>query len=100
MTTRKNRTVLLVDDDESILSLLQIALTQLGWQVLAAANGQQALDLHEAQIPALDLLITDLQMPLMNGCELARRLREMRPTLPILFISGDSSSDLLPAVEK
>jgi CheY-like chemotaxis protein len=94
MAAPHERTVLVVDDDEGVMTLLNHAMQLLGWRVLTAMDGQNALAQWSEQIPKIDLLITDLHMPDMNGVELARRIRELRPTLPIVFVSGDSGSDL------
>jgi two-component system cell cycle sensor histidine kinase/response regulator CckA len=99
MATRRERTVLLVDDDEGVLAILEHTMAQQGWRILAAENGEQALQSCRDQIDAVDLVITDLQMPEMNGNELAKRLRELKPALPIIFVSGDSGSDLADAVK-
>jgi two-component system cell cycle sensor histidine kinase/response regulator CckA len=80
-------TLLLVDDESSLLDLLAPALTKQGYRVTAANDGESALALWDAQNGA-DLLVTDLRMPGMDGRELARRLREKKPGLPVLFISG------------
>ena len=79
--------LLLVDDESSLLELLAPALVKQGYKVTAANDGESALALWDAQNGA-DLLVTDLRMPGMDGRELARRLREKRPGLPVLFISG------------
>lgn len=99
MANRRERTVLLVDDDDGVLAILHHTMAQLGWRVLAAENGEQALQSCRHQIESVDLVITDLQMPEMNGNELAKRLRALRPSLPIIFVSGDSASDLAEAVK-
>lgn len=88
--------LLLVDDEGSLLELLAPALGRQGYQVATAGDGALALALWEAQ-GAFDLLVTDLSMPGMDGRELARRLREKNPSLPILFISGWSPEVADPA---
>lgn len=82
-------TILLVDDDVSVVTVMQHALSQAGYQVIVASDAMEALRRHEAERGEVDLLITDLQMPEMNGRDLARGLRSKRPELPILFISGN-----------
>ncbi|HTB34955.1 MAG TPA: response regulator, partial [bacterium] len=78
--------LLLVDDESSLLDLLAPALAKQGYRVTAANDGESALALWDAQNGA-DILVTDLRMPGMDGRELARRLREKKPGLPVLFIS-------------
>jgi CheY-like chemotaxis protein len=62
-------------------------LEQLGHRVLVAATGQLALDVLRLE-PSIDLVITDYAMPGMNGLELAARIREQRPKLPIILATG------------
>jgi len=88
---------LLVDDDAGILTFLQHLLTRNGWRVLTAGNGLEALAHHDRNPNSIDLLITDLQMPLMNGQDLALCLRAKQATLPVIFISGDPGELTLPS---
>ena len=97
MNIKKIRTVLIVDDDRNVVAMLKQALTHIGCLVLSAGDGMEALARHEHQSDAIDLLITDLQMPYMNGHELAERLLQQRPNLPIVFISGDPEAETVPA---
>src|SRR5687767_15706243 len=79
--------ILCVDDDDSIRKLCTVYLTKRGFRVEAAANGVEALSLIAGKGPP-DVVITDVNMPLMNGLELVRRLREDRRTartpIPVL----------------
>ncbi len=81
-------TVLLVEDDEAVRSGIRIILVEAGHVVIAAADGHDALRRLEATPGVVNVLISDLVMPVMNGRELARRARLLRPGLPVLFISG------------
>jgi two-component system, cell cycle sensor histidine kinase and response regulator CckA len=81
-------TVLLVDDDEFVAATARRALERMGYRVLSAANGRQAIDVVTRHTEALDLVITDLVMPEMGGRELARRLLAARPTVRVLYTSG------------
>jgi CheY-like chemotaxis protein len=80
-------TVLLVEDDESVRKLARVALARSGYTVLTASDGSAALDLADRE-PTIDLLVTDVAMPKMRGPDLARALRQRRPGLKVLFISG------------
>jgi CheY-like chemotaxis protein len=80
-------TILLVDDDAAVRAVTAGMLSDLGCGVVEAATGREALE-RLAGGGDVDLLISDLAMPEMNGAELARRARAARPDLPILFISG------------
>jgi DNA-binding response OmpR family regulator len=78
--------ILLVDDDEPFRRMLRLTLTQLGYEVLEAADGNAALRLHAAQ-PA-DLVITDLIMPEREGLDIIQELHRHQPALKIIAISG------------
>jgi two-component system, cell cycle sensor histidine kinase and response regulator CckA len=86
-------TVLLAEDEPAVRQLARRVLARAGYTVLEAEDGQAALETAERASPALDLLLTDLIMPRMGGRELARRLREERPTLRVLYMSGYADSD-------
>jgi CheY-like chemotaxis protein len=85
---RGSETVLLVEDDPAVRGLTHEVLTDAGYHVLEAASGPEALELVDNYIARIDLLLTDVVMPRMNGRELARRLEELRPGLPTLYMSG------------
>ena len=88
-TTRTGgtETILLAEDDDAVRSLTYAMLTSAGYRVLQAGDGREALDISRAQ-DRLNLLLTDVLMPGMNGPELARRLQADRPSLKVLFMSG------------
>ncbi|MFO7685212.1 MAG: ATP-binding protein, partial [Desulfobacterales bacterium] len=81
-------TVLLVEDEPSILDLGKLMLEKLGYRVLAAATPGEALAMAETHCGEIDLLMTDVVMPEMNGRDLARRLLSLYPNLNRLFMSG------------
>lgn len=81
-------TILLVEDEPALRNLGQRILERLGYRVLSASNGQEAMELAENYAARIDLLFTDVVMPGMNGRELADRLAQMRPEMPVLFTSG------------
>lgn len=81
-------TVLLVDDEMGIRSLIRKVLSRRGYRVLEASSGEEALDTARETEHPLDLLISDVVMPRMNGVDLAGSIRELWPDLPVLFISG------------
>jgi DNA-binding response OmpR family regulator len=80
--------ILLVDDEPHILRAAEIKLARSGFEVRCASNGQEGWEMLLKQVP--DLLITDLQMPLMDGLELTRRVRENPATvhLPVLMLTA------------
>jgi two-component system cell cycle sensor histidine kinase/response regulator CckA len=83
-------TILLAEDHDSIRELTRQSLTRLGYQVLAAADGRQALRLAELERP--DLAVLDVVMPHMGGATTAAQLLQQMPGLPILFTSGFSEN--------
>ena len=85
---RGNQTVLMVDNDEMVLSLGETILASAGYKVWVASNGQRALELFSQGPAEIDLIVTDLVMPGMSGRELIDRVRRLSPTVPILSISG------------
>jgi PAS domain S-box-containing protein len=87
-------TVLLVEDEASILNLVAASLNSEGYHVLRATSGQDALDVIAASKRPLDLVLTDARMPNMSGIDLARRLMEDHPNLAVVLMSGYSVEDL------
>jgi len=81
-------TVLLVEDEEAVRTLVRNVLRKKGYRVLEASQGEEALEFSELYRGRIDLLVTDVVMPQMNGRELARRLVNSRPETKVLYISG------------
>jgi len=97
MELAKKPTVLLVDDEPEVRSVIAGMLREGGCRVLEAANGHEALAASEAHSGSIDLLLTDLIMPGMTGRMLADLLGARRPGMTVVFISGyvgDSRSSL------
>jgi two-component system cell cycle sensor histidine kinase/response regulator CckA len=89
--------VMLVEDEDAVRSLLRESLEAYGYTVLEARGGAEALAVAGWNNTPIDLLVTDLIMPQMNGRELADRLRADRPKLRVLFITGYTDRELTPA---
>ena len=81
-------TLLLVEDHDQVRTLVHMVLEKHGYTVLAAASGGEALAASAAHTGTIDLMITDLVMPGMDGKELAGRLRTLRPDVRVLYTSG------------
>ncbi len=81
-------TILVVEDEAGIRALVRKILRRQNYEVIEAANGEEALDICRENPAEIDLLITDVIMPQMGGRELADRLREQRRVLKVLFVSG------------
>jgi PAS domain S-box-containing protein len=82
------RTVLLVEDEDSVRRTIKRMLERQGYIVLEAGDGETGLSIASAHPDEIDLVITDFMMPGMNGREFANQLTVERPGLPVLFISG------------
>ncbi len=80
------KTILLVDDDQSLRRVLEYQLQEDGHRVAAVANGEAAL--HEFTAHAVDVVISDVKMPGMDGIELLSRLKAMQPDLPVIMLTA------------
>jgi two-component system cell cycle sensor histidine kinase/response regulator CckA len=94
-TARGQGLVLVVDDEVAIRSLLQHALEELGYTVITAEHGGQALELFERSPDDIMLVLLDLVMPILDGAEAAVRIRELNTEVPILVMSGIGDDDAL-----
>ena len=92
----RGETVLLVEDETGIRDLLREALFDAGYIVCHASNGTQGLAIARAE-PRLDLLVTDVGLPGLNGRQLADAVREFRPGLKVLFVTGYAGSAASPS---
>jgi len=89
LPTKPDQTVILVVDDEvMIVNIARIALEGDGHFVLTAQDGAEALDLSQKFPGSIDLLVTDVQMPTMDGLELRERFTAERPAAKVLLMSG------------
>jgi CheY-like chemotaxis protein len=87
MEARMKPAILLVDDDVFLLALTAELLSELGYGVRTARNGSEALTILQDG-HAVDLLVTDVQMPGLHGFELARRAKALKPRLAVLYCTG------------
>ncbi|HET6576712.1 MAG TPA: response regulator [Gemmatimonadales bacterium] len=78
----------MAEDDPMVRSVIERLLSELGFDVRTARHGDDALRLALRGSGQFDLVVTDVRMPVMDGWELGRRLRERWPGLPVLYISG------------
>jgi CheY-like chemotaxis protein len=84
--------ILFVDDEAFLLDTGEDMLKKLGYQVVIARNGLEALELFQAQAEQFDLVITDQTMPKMTGAELAPKILQIRNDIPIILCTGFSES--------
>src|SRR6266436_96102 len=80
--------ILVVDDEVIVRDIVQRILTKEGFAVLAAADGAEALELFQTFPDTIDLLLTDIDLPRLDGFQLAKRVRLQKPEVKILFMSG------------
>lgn len=78
--------ILVVDDEPAVRALVRTILEHAGHEVVEAATGEEALDLLRVRSP--DVLLTDIVMPGMSGLALAAHAHQLRPTMPVMFMSG------------
>lgn len=86
---RGDQTVLIVDDEELLLTMSDMVLSSFGYRVLRAENGRAALDIIERTDSHVDLVVTDLVMPHMDGQQLIQHLQNVAPGLRIICTSGN-----------
>jgi PAS domain S-box-containing protein len=92
---RGSETVLLVEDEDAVRELAEVVLGRNGYQVITARTATAALTIASTPGRTFDVLVTDVMMPNMTGPQLARRLREVRPELNVLFMSGYTATSIL-----
>ena len=90
-------TILVVEDDAIVRMLIVDVLEELEFNVREAADAEEALAVVKDADTVIDLMMTDVGLPDMDGKQLAAKVRELRPTLPILFASGYAENIDVPA---
>jgi two-component system cell cycle sensor histidine kinase/response regulator CckA len=90
-----SETILLVEDEARVRAVARRILTELGYTVLEARHGADALRVSASHPDTIDVLVTDVVMPEMGGRELAKQLRGLRPGIPVLYLSGYTDDELL-----
>lgn len=88
-------TILVVDDNEVVLKVVIAVLQDANFQVLSADNGANALKLAEETEGRIDLLLSDVDMPMMSGPDLGEALKKARPDLHVMLMSGGPDGNLL-----
>lgn len=96
-TEGRNRRILVVDDEEGIRQVLSRALSVKGYETITASNGSEALNLFLRN--SFDLVITDLQMPRMDGWSLASRIKDSFPDTPVVLITARAKEEVLEKIE-
>lgn len=94
MMAIRNPTILVVDDDQSVRELIVLFLETSGYMAYQAPGGHEAMDLVTSPDIIVDILVTDIIMPRMNGKELANRVSSIKPHIKVLFVSAYSAEIL------
>jgi CheY-like chemotaxis protein len=92
---KRSGTVLVVDDEHAVRQFATYALERLGYRVLTAPNGQMGVDVFREMHRDISLVLLDYSMPVMDGAEALKNLREIAPAVPVVLSSGFSQADTL-----
>jgi len=87
-----SETILLVDDEDIIIDVARDMLEILGYRVIVAQNGQDAIDIYARQKEGIDMVIQDMVMPGLNGADVFRALKMINPAVKVIFLSGYSEN--------
>lgn len=87
--------VMIVDDEEFVTLLASRVMTDQGYRVVTASDGFEAIEVYQKLGSAIDLVILDLNMPLMDGSEVFRELRQLNPKVPVVLSSGFADAERL-----
>ncbi|QZP09835.1 response regulator [Caenibius sp. WL] len=90
--------ILLVEDEDMVRAVAERALTRQGYEVIAAADGEEGLE-HVRKGEAFDLVVSDVVMPTMDGPAMARAIRDLVPAMPVLFMSGYAEAQLREEID-
>jgi CheY-like chemotaxis protein len=94
-TPAGTETVLIVEDEQAVRMLMASVLKRAGYTVLEAGNGTEALQVCEKAHSSIDLVVSDVVMPEMSGPDLLKRLKEFKPDIKVLFVSGYTANAMV-----
>jgi CheY-like chemotaxis protein len=89
--------ILVVDDEDSIVQITKQILIRRNYNVLTAVDGIEAIDIFRIHTGEIDLVILDLTMPIMDGADVYRELKAIRPDIPIVLTSGLNCEETIEA---
>jgi len=92
--------VKLVEDETEVLAIAKDMLSTLGFTVLEAVNGREALEQYQKNAARITLVVTDIGMPVMDGYELFRELKKLNPVLPIIISSGFGETEVTSRIPR
>jgi len=93
-----SKTLLIVDDEEKILSRMEVILEGIPDTILTASNGQEALQVYKNN--EIDCIISDINMPIMNGIDLIKNIRKIDKDIPFIFYTAHGNHNLMLEVAK
>ena len=85
--------ILVADDNEEVLAMIDLLLNMLGYRVLQARNGLEAVDIYRSHSEEISMVILDVVMPSMGGIDASKQIRQMNPDARILFLTGYNPDD-------
>ena len=88
------KTILLVDDNELVVDIAKNILELLGYNVLTTGTGKESIEIYGSNNHKIDVVILDMKMEGMNGCETCEKLKQINPALKVIFASGYGVEDL------
>ena len=91
--------ILVVEDDPAYLDFVALVISEAGYKVYKAHNGQEAFQIYEKRSEPIDLLFTDVVMPLMDGVTLSEKLLVITPNLKVIFTSGYSKESKFQSLQ-
>ena len=91
-------TILVVDDEENILNINRMILSECGYDVITGTNGQEAIELYKNNSDKIKAVLLDTVMPVKSGLEALIELKKINPDLKVLMISGHNSEELIKNV--
>ena len=95
-TSKQAKTILVIEDEGAVRRLVTDILSQAGYEVLEASGGQEALALSREFVGEIDLVVSDVVMPTMNGPQVAEELARVRPGIRVMFMSGYTEDSVIP----
>jgi CheY-like chemotaxis protein len=98
--TNGRRTILVVEDEANMLRLLERVLSKRGYQVLTAADGEEAIEVHRTHKDAIDIILLDLGLPKISGQDVLVKLKTENPDVKIVIASGYLEPDLSSEIER
>ena len=95
---RGSGTILLVEDEDQVRLIAKALLENFGFTVLEAVNGEEALEIYKNRASEITIVLTDMGMPVMDGCQLFNELKKLNPELPIIVSSGYGDAEVTERV--